>query len=221
MADFQKIKAVLFDLDGTLLDTIPDIGAGANAALRRFGLQERSLEEYVALVGNGIRVLIRQAVPEGTDEETYQNVLSYYLSYYPEHCTERTKFYPGIEEAVRKIADAGYVLGVISNKTERTAERVMAHFFPNTKFAILWGNNGERPLKPAREAGDLACRELNLKPEEILFVGDGDTDMEFASSMGFYALGVSWGNRSREQLMASGADQIIDTAEEMTELLGL
>lgn len=221
MKELQKIRAIVFDLDGTLLDTLPDIGAGSNAALRHSALPERSLAVYRKLVGNGIRTLIRRAVPEGTPDDVYEQTLAYYLQYYPEHCTVHTKFYPGIEQMLATLKGAGFMLGVLSNKTEKTAVRIIDHFFPRSPFQLVWGNNGVRPLKPDPSAGRLLCEELGVSPEELMYVGDGDTDMEFASRNGFFAAGVTWGYRDREVLTSCGADALVDSADQLPKLLGL
>ena len=114
----------------------------------------------------------------------------------------------------------GIKLAVISNKTEPTSKKIMAHYFGDYDWAFVWGNNGSRPLKPATEAGVLACETFGLKPEEILYIGDGDTDMEFASKMGFIAAGVTWGYRDAEQLLAAGADFLVDSFAELQKKLG-
>lgn len=112
-------------------------------------------------------------------------------------------------------------MAVISNKTETTCQKIVKHYFSEYPWAFVWGNNGVRPLKPAAEAGELACETLGLHPEEILYVGDGDSDMEFASRMGFVAAGVTWGYRDREQLLAAGADFLVDSFAELQERLEL
>ena len=221
MNDLQKIRAIVFDLDGTLLDTLPDIGASCNAALRRFGLAERSLNEYRRLVGNGIRTLVHRAAPEGTPDDVYEQTLAYYLQYYPEHCTEHTRFYPGIEQMLATLKGAGYLLGVLSNKTEKTAVRIINHFFPSSPFQLVWGNNGQRPLKPDPTAGKLLCEELGVLPDELMYVGDGDTDMEFASRNGFFAAGVTWGYRDRDVLTSCSANVLVSSAGQLLKLLGL
>ena len=218
--DFQKVKAVIFDLDGTLLDTLADIGTGANAALCRFGLPEHTRSEYRRYVGHGIRTLFRAAVPEGTPEDVYEQALAYYLSYYPEHCTVHTDYFPGVRAFLKALVDRGLRLAIISNKTEATSNRIIAHYFPDVPWEFVWGNNGQRPLKPSTEAGYLACETLGLKPEEIMFVGDGDTDMEFASKMGFIAAGVTWGYRDRDQILAAGADFLSDSFDELLARMG-
>ena len=110
-------------------------------------------------------------------------------------------------------------MAVISNKTERTSQKVVSHYFSDIPWEFVWGNNGQRPLKPSREAGDLACAALGLQPDEIVYVGDGDTDMQFASAMGFVAAGVTWGNRTREQLIEAGADFLADSFEELYQIM--
>ena len=218
MKDCRKIRAVVFDLDGTRL-TLPDIGASANRALRRAGLPELPVENYRGLIGHGIRALFRLAVPKGTPDDVYEKALADYLADYPEYCTELTHVFPGIYEMLGRLKRAGYRLAVLSNKTERTTLRIIGKFFPETGFELVWGNNGVRPLKPAPDAGEALCRELGLMPEEIMYVGDGDSDMEFASKVRFFGTGVTWGYRSRKQLAENGADALVDSAEEITRLL--
>lgn len=216
---FQEVKAVLFDLDGTLLDTVNDIGASINAALRRYRLPEHRIGDYRKFVGHGIRTLFRQTVPEGLDEETFERALRFYLAYYPEHCADRTAYFPGIQKMLDELQNAGYRLAVISNKTEGIAQKIIRRYFERVPFAFVWGDNGSRPLKPAADAGFAACRMLSLKPEEILFLGDGETDMEFGGKSGFLTVGCSWGYRGSELLIQAGAEQIVDFPNQLTELL--
>jgi len=214
----RGVKAILCDLDGTLLDTLHDIAAAANRALAQYGLPTYPTETYRAYVGHGIRELFTQALPAGTEQETYEKVLASYLAYYPAHCTERSDPFPGVMELLRELSGR-YVLGVLSNKTEQTARKIISHYFPDDMFRLVWGNNGERPLKPDPAAGPLLCGALSLRPEQILFFGDGDTDMEFAVQAGFLPVACSWGYRSRETLQAAGARYIVDSADELRALL--
>ncbi len=217
----DTIHAAIFDLDGTLLDTLGDIAAAANRSLARYGLPQLEPQRYRALVGHGIRRLFGQAIAQEQQAAYFDAVLAAYLADYPAHCTEHTTYFPGVQAFLEMLSQRGIRLAVISNKTETTAQKVMAHYFPEVEWAFLWGNNGTRPLKPAVEAGKLACETLGLSPSEILYVGDGDTDMEFASAMGFVAAGVTWGYRDREQLLAAGADFLSDSFEELAQNLGL
>lgn len=219
--DFQKIKAVIFDLDGTLLDTLADIGTGANFALCQFGYAPYPIEEYRAKVGHGIRNLLRSAMPDGVSDDEVSKVNQVYQRYYPEHCCVHTDYFPGVIEFLDFLKEKGLTLAVISNKTETTAQKIMEHYFPAYGWAFVWGNNWNRPLKPSTEAGLLACETLGLAPEEILYVGDGDTDMEFASKMGFIAAGVTWGYRDAEQLLAAGADLLCDSFSKLQEMFDI
>lgn len=219
--NFQKVKAVVFDLDGTLLDTLADIGTGANFALCQFGYETYPLESYRSKIGHGIKKLFRAALPEGTSDETIAQINAVYQQYYPAHCTVHTSRFPGVGELLDALTARGIAIAVISNKTEATCQKIVNHYFPKYPWAFVWGNNGVRPLKPATEAGDLACETLGVSPEEIVYVGDGDSDMEFAGKMGFGAVGVTWGYRDREQLLAAGADLLVDSFRELAEQMGL
>ncbi len=214
----QQIEAILFDLDGTLLDTLKDIAAAANQALRGAGLPEHPTQDYRAYVGHGIRELFAQAIPAGTAEAAREQVLSSYLAYYPEHCTELTDPFPGIPELLQSLRRR-YTLGVLSNKTEKTAQKIISHYFPQGTFQLVWGNNGTRPLKPDPAAGPLLCEALGLRPEQILYFGDGDTDMEFGAKAGFLPVGCSWGYRDRDTLLRTGARCVVDRAEGLAGLL--
>ena len=156
-----------------------------------------------------------QSCPARNKREDIQKVLNFYLSYYPEHCAEHTRFFLGVEETIRTLHERGYLLAVLSNKTEATAKKIIDRYFPDAPFCVVWGNNGVRPLKPATDAGYLLLSELGCEPEEVFYVGDGDTDMEFASRMGFFAAGATWGYRPSEVLKRCGADALFSSMEEI------
>ncbi|MBQ7255886.1 MAG: HAD family hydrolase [Oscillospiraceae bacterium] len=215
--NFQKVRAVLFDLDGTLLDTIHDIGACLNEAMNRYGYPERQIEEFKQIVGHGARTLVRDALPEGVADPEIDKVWHEYVLHYRANCARYTKVYPGVPEFLAYLKQRGLKIGVITNKTQPTAEKIMAAYLPDAGFEILWGNNGERPLKPSLESAELACKTMGVTPEQVLFVGDGDTDMEFASKAGFLACGITWGYRPRQTLIDYGADFLVDSMAELHE----
>lgn len=217
--DLRKVKAVLFDLDGTLLDTAKDIGTCLNEVMCRYGYPARDLKDAPSFIGHGRSVMMQLALPEGVPADVASKIADEYAEHYRANCARFTEYYPGTREFLDFLRDSGYVTGMITNKTQETADKIVAAYFPGNDFAILWGNNGVRPLKPSPESGKLACETLGLKPEEILFVGDGDTDMEFASGAGFIACGVPWGYRSEEVLRECGADLIVNSFAELQKML--
>lgn len=213
------IKAVIYDLDGTLLDTVEDIALAHNFALRSLGFPEHPLEDFNGIIGGGIMEAIKRAAPEGTPPESLERLNGIYQEYYPQNCTVRTRPYPGIEQAVRQLAETGAVQAVLTNKTEPTAKRMVEHFFSWADFKFVWGNDKTRKLKPDPEAGIAACALLGLKPEEIAYVGDSDVDMLFAAATGILPVGACWGYRGREELKNAGGKLLPATPADMAELL--
>ena len=201
----QKIRALVWDLDGTLLDTIPDLTKALNAALAQKGYPARSEKEVSLCIGGGIRQTIAKAVAAPITEAEIDAVDAVYQSLYPNHCTELTRPYPGIPEVLAALTARGIRQGVLSNKTEGTTRKIIAHFFPETEFAFVLGNDGRRPLKPDPAAGAEVSAALGLAPAEIGYIGDSGTDMTFAQAVGFYPIGAAWGYRGAQELAASGA----------------
>ena len=148
--DRAQLRTAVFDLDGTLLDTVRDLGTAANVTLAHFGFPQHPLEAYQGFIGNGLLMLYRRAAPAGTDEATVEALRDYGRDYYREHCTGLTQVYDGVPELLHGLAARGIMLGMVTNKTEATARCVMAHYFPEVPFRFIWGNNGVRPLKPRR-----------------------------------------------------------------------
>lgn len=213
------LKAVIFDLDGTLLYTIKDITAALNRALAACGLPTHSVEAVQGFVGNGIRDAVRRAVPEGTAEEVQEKVLDLYKEDYREHCAESTVCYPGVRELAAGLDRAGIAQAVLSNKTEATARKVVASFFPDGPFAHVFGRVGDRPLKPDPAAAVPVLEALGCSPSEVAYVGDSGTDMVFARAVGMLPAAAPWGYRSREELAASGAVLMPDGPEDLLKLL--
>ena len=213
------IEAVVFDLDGTLLYTLPDIASALNEALAANGFPTWPVEDYKHFVGSGIRNAIRRATRPDLDDETLEAIHRVYQSIYPYHCADKTDYYPGIQEVLGTFRDRGLALGVLSNKTEATSRQIIARFFPEIPFAFVWGNNDRRPLKPDPAGAAEFCALLGLPPERVAFVGDSDVDMQFALGAGLLPVGAAWGYRGRAELEAAGAKLVADRPSELTSLL--
>ncbi len=198
--------AILFDLDGTLLDTLGDLHAATNHVLGQFGYPERSLEEIRQFVGNGARRLIEQAVPAG--EDTADAVLEAFQIYYAAHCNERTAPYAGIPEALETLKD--YPLAVVSNKPDRAVKELGKIWFPGL---YARGESDDCPRKPCP---DMVLRTLNaLGAERCIYVGDSDVDVITARNAGAPCLSVTWGFRDRAVMEAEGAKYFCDSPREL------
>lgn len=213
------IKAIVFDLDGTLLHTVPDIAAALNRSLAACGLPTHDQKTVETFLGGGIRDAVMKATPEGTGEETIQRVLDLYRDDYAAHCTEQTALYPGVREMVESFSARGLKLAVLSNKTEKTAQKIVAHFFPGGEFSAVFGRVPERPLKPHADAAKPVLDALHLSPEEIAYVGDSNTDILFAKAVGMLPVATPWGYRSRAELVEAGAELMADSPAELAKLL--
>ena len=209
------VRAVVFDLDGTLCDTIPDIGGSFNRAFAHVGLPTRPVREYGQFVGYGIRENLHRAAPAGTPEDVEAEALRFYLADYPEHCADSTVPYPGIRELISALSERGVKLAVVTNKTEATAKRLLDALFPEKPFVLIWGRQEGRALKPSRELGDAVSEALGVPSENILGVGDGDSDVKWALNSGFQSVAVTWGYRTRDQLTAAGAKRFADAPGEI------
>ena len=214
----KPIQAAVFDLDGTILDTLDDLSDSLAAVLRRAGLPERTREETRRFVGNGIRLLIERAVPEGTEQNKTDAVYADFLSYYGAHCAEKTAPYPGIAEMLRALRSAGIRTAVVSNKADGPVKTLVARYFPALFDAAVGEREGIR-RKPAPDALFEVIRLLGVSPDGTVYVGDSDVDIETAKNAGIPCLSVAWGFRSRDFLFRHGATVLIERPEELTALL--
>lgn len=211
-------KAVIFDLDGTLLNTLEDLRAAVNDALRKRGLPPRSLEEVRMFVGNGIRQLMKRSLPEGASDEEIDAALSDFRCHYYQHLCDATQPYDGIPEMVDELARRGVKMAVLSNKVDEASKKLIEHFFPK-RFALVFGERKGIPRKP----NPMSCLEimqhLKVKPEEVLYVGDSGVDMQTAHNAGLYGIGVTWGFRSQKTLEENGAKRLLDTPSQLLDIL--
>lgn len=201
-------KGVIFDLDGTLINSLPDIAAAMNRALEKSGLPGYAEEAYKYKVGNGVLRLAQRAVGEHT--ECYQAVLDAYRADYALHCRVASQPYKGVPEMLEGLIRRGLKVCVLSNKDQADVESVVSYYFPTINFSAVLGRAEGTPLKPAPDGALRIARELGLAPQDFWYVGDTGTDMRCGNAAGMATVGVLWGFRTREELAANGAGQLID-----------
>lgn len=214
----KAYSAVLFDLDGTLLDTLCDLAAAANAALAHFGYPARTLDEVRAFVGNGVGVLMDKALPEGHTAQQHERVLAWFRPYYAAHAQDSTRPYDGVDELLHALHARGTPFAIVSNKPEEAVCALNARYFGGMA-AFCAGDVPTRRRKPAPDSVFAALQALNVRAEEAVYVGDSEVDVQTARSAGLDLIAVDWGFRSRAQLLAAGAERIVSTPQELLALL--
>ncbi|MBO5993526.1 MAG: HAD-IIIA family hydrolase [Acidaminococcaceae bacterium] len=214
----MKYKAVIFDLDGTLLDTLTDLAEGTNYALHVNGFPERTLDEIRRFVGNGARKLIERAVPDGQIEAALEQVRQDFNIYYKVHCKDHTGPYPGIMEMLRELARQGYALGVVSNKPDFAVQELIPEYFPDI-FASVSGEREGVAKKPAPDLILEAMKNLKADGSEAIYVGDSEVDLEAAANAGIPCISVAWGFKGRKFLEERHAATIIETPSEILKYL--
>lgn len=193
------MKTIIFDLDGTILDTLPDLKTAVNFALAQYELPPVSLEYVRKAVGNGTQMLVRRCIPKGTPETLYNEIFETFRVYYAAHAFEETKPYPGIKEVLIRLK-ADHQLAVISNKDNDLAKRIITRFFPYL-FDIVQGSYLDQPKKPHPYLIEKVLRENNIKREECLFIGDSEVDKETATNANIKFKLVNYGYRTKEELL--------------------
>lgn len=212
-------KLVIFDLDGTLLNTIADLAAATNQALHREGFPTHETDAYRFFVGNGINKLFERALPE--DKRTEENILkirSLFVPYYDVHNADLSHPYPGIPELLAALQQKGIMLAVASNKYQAATRKLIAHYFPAISFVEVLGQREGIPAKPDPSIVNDILAKAGVKREEVLYVGDSNVDMQTAHNAGVTAVGVAWGFRPRTELEALHPAHIIEKAEELLRL---
>ena len=210
-------QAILFDLDGTLVDTLEDICDAMNRSLRLHHLPEWDLPDYRYLVGNGAKILAQRAVRDRQD--LAESVQAEYQFWYERHDMDKSHPYDGMPETLRLLAGQGVRLCVLSNKPDVDSKHVVEHFYPGIRFGIVRGQLPGVPVKPDPTAALAIAAELKLQPEDFLYVGDTAVDMTCARSAGMHPIGALWGFRTREELLESGAEALLAKPEELPGLL--
>ncbi|MFI3248042.1 MAG: HAD family hydrolase [Rikenellaceae bacterium] len=211
---------VIFDLDGTLLDTIGDLAASCDEVLRRHNMTTYSLDEYRHFVGNGIVRLVERAIPdELRNEEFIAELRKEFVAYYYENIDTHTAIYPQIMWLLEELKKRDIAVAVASNKFQDGVRKLVARFFPKIHFEVVLGQRPNVPLKPNPQIVRDIIQITSYSPDKILYVGDSGIDMETAKAAGVESVGVTWGFRSREELVESGADHIVDSPREILKLI--
>lgn len=218
--DSMTTDLAIFDLDGTLLNTIGDLAIACNAVLAKRGLPQHTYDQYCHFVGNGIMRLVERALPEELrTPSTVAAVRADFVQYYTEHIDTFTEPYAGIPELLSELSRRGVRLAVASNKFQAGTEKLIRLFFPDVVFVAVYGQREGVPLKP----DPTVVREILLltgdTPDRVLYIGDSGVDMQTAAAAGIRSAGVTWGFRDRAELEQSGAQHVVDHPGQLLELL--
>lgn len=207
-----SLQAVCFDLDGTLLDTLADIATAANRALAAEGLPQHPMESYRRFVGDGVATLCRRAVPSAQSGDDVLNArcVEHFHREYQQCWREQTLLYPGIADLLDELTRRKVPLSVLSNKPHSFVQQCMRHYLADWPFRIALGQREGVPHKPDPTAALEIAAHLAIAPGDFLYLGDSNTDMRTARAAGMRAIGAAWGFRSREELLAAGAESVID-----------
>lgn len=211
-------RAAIFDLDGTLLNTIEDLRASVNYALHANGLPEVTIEETTSNVGNGVRQLVHRSLPTGTPEDVGEQVLATFKAHYSRNFCQKTVPYEGVTQMLHAVSAAGMCRAVVSNKPDAAVQRLVAEFFPGMFNAVAGERDGVR-RKPAPDMVNEVMAALGLTPDECVYVGDSEVDVETAANAKTACVCVSWGYRSAAALRAAGTKVIVDSTEELADTL--
>ena len=207
-------QTAVFDLDGTLLDTLEDLYRATNTALEDHSLPRRSRDEVRLFVGNGVEMLIRRAVPAGTDEETTLAVLADFKTTYAAICEDHTRPYDGILDMLRALRERGIRVAVVSNKFDAATKQLCAKYF-GVLVEVAIGERAGVRKKPAPDTVYEALKELGATAEGAVYIGDSDVDIETARNCGMPCISVTWGLRDKDFLLQSGAEISVDAPERL------
>ena len=213
----MKYHAAIFDMDGTLIDSLEDLADSVNEAMDHYGFDHHTLEEYRYFVGNGARKLIKRSIPKdkANDEDFVSEVLEYYNGCYERRLTNKTKPYEGIIEMLQKLQSLNIPLGVCTNKQQFAADKIVSAIFPTNTFGAVIGDSEGMPRKPDPTKVLKIAAQFKVEPKHVAYFGDTSVDMETAHNAGFLSVGVTWGFRPKSELIESGAEILIDHPSEL------
>ena len=213
-------RLAIFDLDGTLLDTVADLANATNQALAKCGYPTHPTEAYYHFVGNGINKLFARALPEeARNEENVLRIRTHFIPYYNEHNADDSRPYPGIVELLHKLQFHGVQVAVASNKYQQATAKLVAHFFPDIRFAAVYGQREGVAIKPAPTIVNDILSVTGVSRADTIYIGDSGVDMLTAHNAEVESIGVTWGFRDEEELSSNGANHIVHHAEEIFKLV--
>jgi len=216
----MPINAILFDLDGTLLDTLDDLAEAANRVLEQAGLPTHTPSAYRRFIGDGSRMLVTRAIPEDhRTPDRIEDLLIRFKDDYSRHWKTATRPYPGIDDLLRELVRRGISRAVVTNKPHAFAEDCAHHFFPDIAFQMIQGQQEDVPLKPHSRPALEVARQLRVPAPECLLLGDSDVDMQTALAAGMLPVGAAWGFRPVGELIAAGAVRVVHSPQEILEYL--
>lgn len=214
----MRYMLAIFDLDGTILNTLEDLADSVNAALEQTGYPRRTIEEVRRFVGNGIRKLMERAVPQGTEKEDIDRVHREFTEYYKVHCTDKTRPYDGIWELLMTLREQGCKTAVVSNKADYGVQKLCSRYFEGL-FDVAVGEREGILRKPAPDSVNEVLRKLQVRREDAVYIGDSDVDIETAQNAGMDHIIVNWGFRKEGFLREKGAVRIVSKPEEIGEII--
>ncbi|MDC7243083.1 MAG: HAD family hydrolase [Sphaerochaetaceae bacterium] len=216
----MRFKGIIFDLDGTLLNTIEDIADSHNYALAKYNYKTYPVSRYKYFVGSGMDELIRRVMKEqNINEEHFFDLRAAYIEEYGKKQNSKTRPYPGIVSLLNQLTKAGYSVNILSNKPHFQTKPVVSNYFENVKFDLIYGKKPEFDIKPNPDSAWDLISKLKLKPNEILYVGDTATDILTAKNANFTSVGVLWGFRDEAELIEAGADYIVTKPSDIFQIL--
>lgn len=218
--DEMNYKAVVFDLDGTLINSVDDLGSAVNRTLQANNLPTHELGEYNKFIGDGAEMMVKRALPEDKrDEETVKKCLKQFLDDYFENYTVHTKPYPGISSLLDALEKKNIKFAVLTNKPNAVSQKIVEELFPDRHFELVVGQKEGLARKPDPSGALLISKTLRIKPEDIVYLGDSGVDMQTAKSAGMLPVGVLWGFRDFDELKSNGADILIDKPTDILKLV--
>ena len=214
----MKITTIVFDMDGTVMNTLEDLTVSMNYCLSKYGFPERKLEDYRRFFGNGVKYAMQQAVPEGTSEELIDQMLVIFKEHYDVHCLDKTCPYDGILDAMKALYEAGYKMAIVSNKIDSAVKELNERFFSDYVKVAIGERDGVK-RKPAPDMVYEALKEMGSSKEESIYIGDSEVDLKTAENSGLPCIAVLWGFRDKSFLIKNGASVFANAPDDLYSII--